>query len=48
MKHVVALILSLIMLGLCIPIMLIKWNTEGMDDIISGIEKMCGVEGWGG
>jgi uncharacterized protein YxeA len=43
MKHVAAFILFVIVLILVSPIMLIKWNTDGMDTIVKGIEEMCGV-----
>jgi hypothetical protein len=44
MKHVAAFVLFVIVLILVSPVMLIKWNTDGMDTIVEGIDKMCGVD----
>jgi hypothetical protein len=44
MKYIVALVLSLIIIGLCAPIMFITWSTDGVNTIIDGIEELCGVD----
>jgi len=43
MKHVAAFVLFVIVLILVLPVMLVKWNTDGMDTIVKGIDEMCGV-----
>lgn len=44
MKYLVSLVLSLIIIGLCLPIMFITWSTDGVATIIDGIEELCGVD----
>ena len=44
MKYIIALILILIIAILCAPIMLITWSTDGIGNVIEGIEELCGVK----
>ena len=43
MKYLVALILSGVVIILTSPIMLIKWDSDGLEQILEGISDMCGV-----
>jgi len=43
MKHVAAFIFFVIVFFLALPIMLIKWNSDGLETICNGIDKLCGI-----
>jgi hypothetical protein len=44
MKYLVAFFLIGIISILVFPIMLIKWDDNGIDNIIEGIKELCGID----
>lgn len=44
MKYIVVIVLAFIITLLVSPIMLITWSTNGYNDILDGLGKMCGVD----
>jgi hypothetical protein len=43
MKYLVWFVLQLTILTLVLPIVLIKWDLNGIDDLDEGIRKLCGI-----
>jgi hypothetical protein len=44
MKYLVGLFLIGIIFILVLPIMLIKWDYNGIDNIFEGIKELCGID----
>jgi hypothetical protein len=44
MKYLVCFVLIVIISILVLPIMLIKWDDNGIDNIIEGIKELCGID----
>jgi hypothetical protein len=44
MKYIVAFVLVVVIIILVSPIMLIKWDDSGIDNIIEGIKELCGID----
>jgi hypothetical protein len=44
MKYVVFIVLMIIISLLLSPIMIIKWDAKGLDDVIDGLENICGID----
>jgi hypothetical protein len=44
MKYVIGIMLTVIIFVLILPILLIKWDDNGFDDIVDGIRKLCDID----
>ena len=44
MKYIAMLILGIIIILLISPILLIKWDNKGLDDMIEGLKDVCGID----
>jgi hypothetical protein len=44
MKYLVAIVLWVIIGILVSPIMLIKWDDNGLEKIFEGIKELCGID----
>jgi hypothetical protein len=44
MKYLVGYLLVLIVFILVLPILIIKWVMDGMDDLIEALGTICGIE----
>lgn len=44
MKYILFILLLLIIFLLLLPIMLFKWDDEGLDDIGDGLKTMLGIK----
>ena len=44
MKYAVAIVLLLTITILISPIMLIRWDDKGLDNIFEGIKELCGID----
>ncbi len=44
MKYVVFTVLMIIIILLVTPIMIIKWNSRGLEEILEGLKDICGMD----
>lgn len=44
MKYIVAVVLGIIIFFICLPIILIKWDVGGMEEIWDGLKELCGID----
>jgi hypothetical protein len=44
MKYLVCFVLIVIISILVLPIMLIKWDDSGIDNVFEGIKELCGID----
>jgi hypothetical protein len=44
MKYVVFVVLMIIISLLLSPIMIIKWDAKGLNEVFDGVEKICGID----
>lgn len=44
MKYLVCFVLLVVIFLLLLPIMLIKWDDRGIDEVIIGVKELCGID----
>jgi hypothetical protein len=44
MKYVIFILLSIIIAILLLPIILVTWSDDGIDEIVDGLAKVCGIQ----
>jgi hypothetical protein len=44
MKYIIFVLLGFIIVILCAPVILVRWDFSGMVTIIDGLGKLCGID----
>jgi hypothetical protein len=44
MKYLVLFVLVIIISLLLTPIMIIKWDAKGLEDVFDGLKDICGID----
>ena len=46
MKYIIAIVLAIIITLLILPVILITWSVDGWEEMMEGIQKICGIDDW--
>ena len=44
MKYIIFILLSIIIAILLLPIILVTWSDDGVDEMVEGLAKICGIQ----
>jgi hypothetical protein len=44
MKYIIFLVLLVVITLMVAPIILVKWNNNGMEELLEGLAEICGID----